>query len=598
MSSKFSSTVKFASLPIHVNSLKSLNEVFGYEAASAAQSKYLPQLLDKSQPDAFIKASTGSGKTLGFLLPVIEMLVGDQNASSAKKSVVAKGASVNTTTPAIANAAATNKRTSAIKKASVEAATVSKKPATSTSTKATKASATVATLAKKASTKKIVESATTITDVVAKKTPAKKKVVANVDVVAKKTPAEKKSAAAKKKSPAKGGDVAANKSVQAIILSPSREIALQTMTEAKKLTKFHPSITTACVIGGTSESKDKKLVSATPPSILIATPGRLEKLMQALPERFAGVRVVVLDEADRLLDQGFLRTLRKLLTALPKAKRMILVTATVPEEVKGIAKDFMRADYKYIDTVESNAQDQQQITQYFSEVDPRTTHAALHAELSARAKGDYKILVFLPSKRLVDFFAALFKAVYKMDVLKLHGDMPQSARTRSADAFRAKVKQIMFATDAAGRGVDFPGVTCVVQVGVVDTVVYKQRIGRTGRGGRTGESVIILGTDERKVLEALQKVNKISPVAKGNSSANNSAKKSPALKLTDALQKQAKYAYLSTLGAYKSEVALLKWNSKQLFDAITERFIAMGMAPVDTKDAKFKKLLKKLGISL
>lgn len=573
MTSKFSSTVKFASLPIHVNSLKSLNEVFGYDAASAAQSKYLPQLLDKGQPDAFIKASTGSGKTLGFLLPVIEMLVGNKDVSTKKAAEV-----VNTVNTAKVAAPA--------KKKIVEA---DAKKATSSKKKVVEASINVS---KKATTS-VVEST-------AKKTSATSVGKASVDV-ATKAPATKKAAAskttttsAKKKSPAKGGSAGGN-SVQAIILSPSREIALQTMTEAKKLTKFHPGITAACVIGGTSESKDKKLVSATPPSILIATPGRLEKLMQAMPERFAGVRVVVLDEADRLLDQGFLRTLRKMLTALPKTKRMILVTATVPEEVKGIAKDFMRPDYKYIDTVESNAQDQQQITQYFSEVDPRTMHAALHAELSARTKGDYKILVFLPSKRMVDFFAALFKAVYKMNVLKLHGDMPQSGRTRSADAFRAKVKQIMFATDAAGRGVDFPGVTCVMQVGVVDTVVYKQRIGRTGRGGRTGESVIILGMDEHKVLEALQKVNKISPAVKGNT---NAAKKSPALKLTDALQKQAKYAYLSTLGAYKSEVALLKWNSKQLFDAITDRFIAMGMAPVDTKDAKFKKLLKKLGISL
>jgi ATP-dependent RNA helicase MSS116 len=465
MSVKFKSNINFSDLPIHKNTLKSIEEIFGYKVASVPQSKFLPIALDKSKPDLFIKATTGSGKTLGFLIPVIEMIIENPK-----------------------------------------------------------------------------------------------------------------------------------KTIQSVILSPSREIALQTLSEARKLLTHHKEITAECVIGGTTKSKDLKMILNSTPNILVATPGRLidllkEKKVQEILSK--DVVSAVLDEADRLLEFGFIKPIKSILSFMPKDKRIIMVSATLPTEIQDLIKDFMKRDYKLVDTIEKGSDDQKQIIQFFRLSEPKSIHVAVYRELVKRSKKNFKILVFFPSKRMVDFYALMFKALYKIDVLKLHGDLPQGVRTRNSDMFRTKVSTIMFATDAAGRGIDFPDITCVIQIGVVDTVVYKQRIGRTGRGGKTGESVIILGTDEQKVLDSLQKENKIMQI---NVSVTRSASKTN--DLPESLQKQAKFAFLSTLGAYKSEISLLGWNSKQLFENITQRFTGLGMNPVDITDPKFKKLLKKLGISL
>lgn len=464
MASAFASKLAFDSLPIHAATKRAIAEVFKYEHASQAQSKFLPALLQPSSPDVFIKATTGSGKTLGFLIPALEAAV---------------------------------------------------------------------------------------------LTPSK---------------------------------------TSCLILSPTRDLAEQTLAEAKKLITYHANISAASVIGGTSKSKDVRLLSGTsPPTILVATPGRLDDLLKekALSAAFSNIRVVILDEADRLLEQGFLHAIKKILSRLPSERRTLLVTATVPDNVQDIAKQFMKPAFLYVDTV-GKAKDQTQIDQYYRFAEPRSIHVALYREIRKQvAKGEYKVLAFFPSKRMVDFFARYFSLAWKLPVLKLHGDMTNGQRTANATAFRTKMNTIMFATDAAGRGMDFPDVTCVMQLGVVDDVVYRQRVGRTGRGGRRGEAVLILGTDEKLILTKLQAAKiTLSPVQQ--SPTRSTRELGAPVGQRDAIQ-----AFISTLGAYNSQLDLLGWKKADAFNNLRQHFEGMGL-DLSQADEKTKRMiarsLKKMNI--
>lgn len=462
----FKSTIKFADLPIHKDTLKAVKAktLFGYTNASKAQSQFLPVLLEKDQPDVFVKATTGSGKTLGFLIPLIEMIVADSKARDG---------------------------------------------------------------------------------------------------------------------------------VHSIIMSPTRDLALQTLKEAQKLLTYHAGIKAEAVIGGTSMTRDISVLKNNPPKILVATPGRLEALFKEkkLAGTFETVQAIVLDEADRLLEQGFVRAIERICNAIPSPRRTILVTATVPDEVKAVAKKFMKKEYKYVDTVGEEKVDQSQIDQYYRLSDPACLHVAMHRELKKRmATKDYKILFFFPATNLVDFYAEVFQKDYNIDVLKLHGDIPQHKRTKNTETFRTSKNVIMFASDAAGRGMDFPGVTCVLQMGVVDATQYKQRIGRTGRGGNKGEAVIILGTDETKMLDMLKShFPSLQEVTKSPTRSSAAC-----LAIEGMPEKVIRRVFLSTLGAYKSKASELGWNNKQLVESMQKRF-AYDVDPTDTKMAR---MFKKMGIKL
>lgn len=460
--SSFASATKFSDMSICADTLKAISDIFDYTTMSKAQSQFLPIMLQNDSPDVFVKATTGSGKTLGFLIPIVEMIHANKGW----------------------------------------------------------------------------------------------------------------------------------KGVHSIILSPTRDLALQTLTEAKKVITYHKEITAGAVIGGTSMSKDVSMLEKAPPQILVATPGRLKELLSnnKIRDAFSNVTVVVMDEADRLLEFGFVHAITQIINAFPKDHRTMLVTATVPKEVIAVAEKFMRKGYQFVDTVGEENVDQSQIDQYYRLANPRCLHVAMQREIKIRTtKPDYKVLFFFPSKSLVDFYADVFLKEFNIEVLKLHGDLPQNKRTRNSETFRKSTNIIMFATDAAGRGMDFPGVTCVLQLGVVDATRYKQRIGRTGRGGHKGESVIILGTDETKLLKTLESHFKLNPVTK---TPTQSQSMCTALKYMN--DKQLRRTFMSVLGAYKSDISELGWDNNQLIDAMEKRF---GIT-LDRNDPKVIKTMKKLGIKI
>jgi ATP-dependent RNA helicase MSS116 len=552
----FLSDVTFASLPVDAALHRALAEEFQYANLSDAQARFLPQLLAAPGQDAFVKASTGSGKTLGFLLPALQTAIFAPQAAPKQSSRSSRA-----TAAAVAS-----------------------------------------------------------------------------------TPLPIPMAAAAAAAGGGGGDPLSRKSgaplvggVRVLILSPSRELAAQTAAEARRLLRFAPRVRTAIVIGGTDRNKDVRMLTSpeTVPHVLVATPGRLADLMfDAGPAAAAAlsrdVKVVVLDEADRLLDMGFAPAIRRILGALPPSKavpgapgagggrRTLMFTATVAPEVLKIAKDFMLPDYPFLDAAPGGVDgvpagvDQAHIKQSAVLADPAHLHWALRdAIVTRRTQGTpaapFKILVFFPSNALVAFFAELFKTAFGIPVLLLTGDLPQRQRDAATERFRNNANEVLFASDVAGRGMDFPGVTSVVQFGVTRPDVYKQRVGRTGRGGADGEAVIVLGTDERRVVEILKK-NQTAPIdellfpaaavtkPKTVKASVGSVKPPhggipPITPLTGPLEKSASQAYRGLMGAYNSELKTLGWTKQQLVDNIAGRFRSMGLTHLpEIKEQTLKKM--------
>lgn len=259
-------------------------------------------------------------------------------------------------------------------------------------------------------------------------------------------------------------------SVGILVISPTRELASQIAVEAKALARFHPSFSVACVVGGTNVNADAAMLRDRTPAILVATPGRLNDLLQngGAAGRFASLRVLVFDEADRLLDMGFRPAIDALLAALPpKATRQtMLFSATYPSNIQSLAAYALRPAPAFVDTVgETETQTAERVDQSFLITPMEQTAAALWSAIRAHAAAepDYKVMAFFVTARLTQFYSELFQAM-GAPVLEMHSRKSQPARTKAAAAFRASSRQVMFSSDVSARGVDYPDVTLVVQV--------------------------------------------------------------------------------------------------------------------------------------
>lgn len=466
----FRSTDNFEDLPLAAATKRAIREVFGYERLSIQQARYMSLMMRPDSPDVFVKAGTGSGKTLGFLLPAVEALL---HGSGSRSRSVSTGTRV-------------------------------------------------------------------------------------------------------------------------LILSPTRELAAQTAAEATRLLTFHTDLKAGAITGGTDRGKDLRMMTKSPPDILVATPGRLQDLIETDPRLLARVRFVVLDEADRLLDPGFAPAVRRILAALPTAPaaratcRTLLLTATVPPEVQGVARTFMREGYEYVDASSGSGSKAAGpanvgVLQRAILAEPTCVHVELARTLFAHhaVVGDKaKALVFFGSIALAELFASLFRSHSNpawSSLLELHGGLAQNKRTRAMDDFKTRKSAVMFASDAAGRGIDIPNVTLVVQIGCAPADVYQQRVGRTGRAGAKGEAVILLGKDEAKCLGTIKVV---APGIVVSDAVPVTHEEHASLKMKDSERPLADRAFRGTLGAYKANARVLGWSSQDLVDAVAARVLGMGLTTV------------------
>ncbi len=288
-----------------------------------------------------------------------------------------------------------------------------------------------------------------------------------------------------------------------LILEPTRELAAQVAENFEKYGKNH-RLSMALIIGGVSfEDQNKKLDRGV--DVLIATPGRLLDQIERGKIMLNGVEIFVIDEADRMLDMGFIDDIEKIVNRLPPRRQTMLFSATMDQQIERLTKKFLK-DPVHVQ-VSRAASTADTIDQKLVRVPgkPDEKRAALRALIDA-ADGLTNAIIFCNRKRDVATLANSLKR-HGYSAGALHGDMDQKSRMETLDAFKTDKLTLLVASDVAARGLDIPKVSHVFNFDVpVHAEDYVHRIGRTGRAGRSGVAYTLVGPADEKHLDAILKL--------------------------------------------------------------------------------------------
>ncbi|KAJ6151179.1 P-loop containing nucleoside triphosphate hydrolase protein [Penicillium chermesinum] len=271
--------------------------------------------------------------------------------------------------------------------------------------------------------------------------------------------------------------------VAILIITPTRELAQQIATQCDQLTSQLKDLECHIAVGGTARASAHKRFMNNRPAVLVATPGRLKDYLsdEYTAERLSDIQTLILDEADTMLEKGFLADVKQILQLIPKKStgwQGMCFSATVPPKVKDVVNVVLNPGYTNISTMEKNE---------------TPTH-----ERVPQGKENTKIIVFGVTANLVALFAKAFaKGLTNLRVFEIHSRLNQNVRTRTTEEFKAAEAGILFASDVIGRGMDFPNVDLVIQVGLPSSgEQYVHRVGRTARAGNDGRAIIILTQGE------------------------------------------------------------------------------------------------------
>jgi superfamily II DNA/RNA helicase len=290
-----------------------------------------------------------------------------------------------------------------------------------------------------------------------------------------------------------------------LILEPTRELAAQVHENFEKYGKNH-RLSVALIIGGVSfDDQNKKLDRGV--DVLIATPGRLLDQFDRGRILMSGVEILVIDEADRMLDMGFIPEIEKICAKLPPRRQTLFFSATMAPEIEKLTKRFLRDPVK-IEVAREN-KTAETIDQKLVRVsgNPEDKRAALRQLIRGEATLTNAI-IFCNRKRDVATLARSLER-HGLDAAALHGDMDQKSRTETLDRFRGGRLKFLIASDVAARGLDIPAVSHVINFDVpTHAEDYIHRIGRTGRAGRTGVSITLATPADGKYLDAIVRLIK------------------------------------------------------------------------------------------
>jgi ATP-dependent RNA helicase RhlE len=290
--------------------------------------------------------------------------------------------------------------------------------------------------------------------------------------------------------------------IRALILTPTRELAAQVAESVKTYGKHLP-LRSTIVYGGVDIAPQKKALHGGV-EILIATPGRLLDHLEQKTVNLSRVEILVLDEADRMLDMGFLPDIKRILNVLPKERQTLLFSATFSEEIRRLAKDMLRAP-TMIEVARRNTP-AEVITHQVYEV-PAARKRALLAHL-IRTREMKQVLVFVRMKRDANKLARELQRD-AINATAIHSDRSQAEREQALADFKEGRATVLVATDIAARGLDIEQLPFVINYELPYTPEdYVHRIGRTGRAGLSGEAISFMGADEARLLADIEKLLK------------------------------------------------------------------------------------------
>ena len=299
---------------------------------------------------------------------------------------------------------------------------------------------------------------------------------------------------------AKRGDTKRNAYPRALIITPTRELAAQIDDVAKNVCASTGQ--QAVIVTGGARYKHQITALQKGCDVLVATPGRLIDLLEKKHTSLKNIQVLVLDEADRMLDMGFWPSVRRIMEQLPKAHQTLLFSATLPASITSTI-DALLKDPERIE-IARTGQTAATIKQHLCSVTQGQKPQLLKALVDSFDPAPERVLVFCRTKSRVDSIYKNLKAAgLKVDVM--HADRPQKARARALERFRSGAIQVLVATDVMSRGIDIQGIDAVINFDVpLDPEDYVHRIGRTGRAGAAGQAYTFMGPDEVTPLREIE----------------------------------------------------------------------------------------------
>lgn len=302
--------------------------------------------------------------------------------------------------------------------------------------------------------------------------------------------------------------------VQGLVLTPTRELAIQVAEELNKIAQY-TDIHTLPIYGGQDMERQLRALKKRP-QIIVATPGRLKDHMQRRTIRLDGLRMIVLDEADEMLNMGFIEDIEEILEATPASRQTLLFSATMPRAIQSLSQRFLRTPAMI--SIQAKEVTVPLVEQYYVELQDRQKFDVLCRLLDIQSPE--LAIVFGRTKRRVDELAeGLKKRGYAAE--GIHGDLTQAKRDSVIRQFRDGSTEILVATDVAARGLDISGVTHVYNFDIPqDPESYVHRIGRTGRAGQSGTATTFVIPREMDHLRTIERIAKRKIVRMGIPSMN------------------------------------------------------------------------------
>ena len=289
--------------------------------------------------------------------------------------------------------------------------------------------------------------------------------------------------------------------IKALIVTPTRELAIQIADNFKAYGK-HLGLRSLVIFGGVKAHAQIQTLKQKP-AILIATPGRLLDLHQQGFINLKQLSIFVLDEADRMLDMGFIHDVKRIVKLLPKERQTLLFSATMPGEVKSLAQSLLQQPIEV--TVTPVSSTVERIDQCMIHVADRKHKESCLVELLQKDPAE-SVLVFSRTKHGADKLVRML-GKNKLHALAIHGNKSQNARQMALSHFKEGKIRILVATDIAARGIDISGLDLVINTDVPTVAeTYVHRIGRTGRAGQTGQAISLVSQDEQQSLKLVEKL--------------------------------------------------------------------------------------------
>ncbi|KEH18675.1 DEAD-box ATP-dependent RNA helicase 31 [Medicago truncatula] len=380
-----------------------------------------------------------------------------------------------------------------------------------------------------------------------------------------------------------------------LVVCPTRELARQAAAEATKLLKYHPTIGAQVVIGGTKIVSEQKRIQKNPCQILVATPGRLKDHIAktaGFASNLMGLKTFVIDEADRLLDMGFRKDIEEIITSVPKQRQTLMFSATIPKAVHQVCNVALKKDYEFINTVQEGTEETHSQVRQMHLIAPLDKHFSLLSVILKEHiadEVDYKVLVFCTTAMVTSLVASLLGKL-DLNVREIYSRKKQGFRNRVSDEFRKSKRLILVTSDVSARGVDYPDVSLVVQLGIpADKELYIHRLGRTGRIGKEGKGILLLAPWEEFFLASTKDL----PIEKAPvPSVDPDTEKKVEMTLSNVKMRFKKPAYKSLLGYYSTHEKCEKFK-KKFGELANELSRCMGL---DTPPAVSRLLLSKWGL--